>query len=128
MKKLAVLVIVLVAIQYRGTIAAWFNPVELSELRPGYDVVLFATSWCGYCAKTRKLLADNGVDYFEYDIEKSAEGNEKFRLLNGRGVPLLVVGDEVIRGFRPVVIERALDALQREVPGHGSSVVWDKRG
>jgi len=111
MKKLALLVVVLVAIQYRGTIMGWFNPVDVRALHPGHDVVLYATSWCGYCTKTRQLLDEKGVPYYEYDIEKSAEGNEQYRMLNGHGVPLLVVGDEIIRGYRPRMILSALEDL-----------------
>lgn len=63
------------------------------------EVVLYATDWCGYCRQTRELLTEQGVPYTEYDIEKNPEGRRQYDALNGRGVPVLKVGDEVLYGF-----------------------------
>jgi mycoredoxin len=73
-----------------------------------YSVTLYATEWCGYCKKTRKFLAENNIDYQEYDIEKSEEGSRRYKALNGNGVPLVVVNREVIRGYNPKAIVAAL--------------------
>lgn len=73
-----------------------------------YSVTLYATEWCGYCKKTRKFLAENNIEYQEYDIEKSEEGSRQYKALNGNGVPLLVVNEEVIRGYNPKAIVTAL--------------------
>ena len=63
------------------------------------DVVLYATEWCGYCAKTRKLFAQHGIPYVEHDIEKSAEAAREYRALGGRGVPVVVANGQVIHGY-----------------------------
>lgn len=63
-------------------------------------VVLYATSWCGYCAQARAHFAKKGVSYIEYDVEKSPTANAEFKRLGGRGVPLIVHGANVMRGFR----------------------------
>ena len=70
-------------------------------------VVMYATSWCPYCAKARAYFARKGIAYVEYDIEKSAAVNAEFKRLGGRGVPLILVGKEKMSGFS----ERGLDAL-----------------
>lgn len=62
-------------------------------------VVLYATSWCGYCAATRELFEQNGIRYTELDIEKSTEGYEGHKKLGGRGVPVIAIDDEVVHGF-----------------------------
>jgi glutaredoxin len=72
------------------------------------DVTLYATSWCGYCRKTRQFLADKGIAYTEYDIEQSAEGRRQYDELGGRGVPVLVVNGTVIHGYGPEKILAAL--------------------
>ena len=41
------------------------------------EIVLYATSWCGYCAKTRELLQGDGIAYREVDIEKDAVGRRQ---------------------------------------------------
>jgi glutaredoxin len=63
------------------------------------DVVLYATSWCGYCHKTRELLKREGVAYIEFDIETSAEGRRRYQALDGEGVPVLDVHGKVIHGY-----------------------------
>ena len=70
-------------------------------------VVMYATSWCPYCAKARAHFARQGIAYVEHDIEKSAAANAEFKRLGGRGVPLILVGKEKMRGYS----EQGLDAL-----------------
>jgi glutaredoxin len=62
-------------------------------------VVLYGASWCGYCAAARRLFEQNGIQYVEWDVEKTTEGREGHRKLGGGGVPVIVVGDEVIHGY-----------------------------
>jgi glutaredoxin len=70
-------------------------------------VVMYATSWCPYCAKARAYFARLGIAYTEYDVEKSATANAEFKRLGGRGVPLILVGREKMSGFS----EDGFDAL-----------------
>lgn len=62
-------------------------------------VVLYATEWCGYCAAARSFFAANNIQFTELDVEKTAAGYEGHKKLGGNGVPLIVVGDNVIRGY-----------------------------
>lgn len=111
MKKFLFFAIILAAVYNRGPIEAFF-----AENDPGYDlvnqgkheVVLYATSWCGYCAKTRRLFKGNNIAYTEYDIEESYEGRQRFDKLGGNGVPLIVIGDKIIEGYNPEAIAKAL--------------------
>ncbi|WP_137971166.1 glutaredoxin family protein [Pseudomonas sp. F(2018)] len=101
-----------------AVLAAWQNwerietftglKPTLQEAAANAPVVLYATAWCGYCAKTRTFLAEQGIPYTEFDIEKSAEGRRAYDALNGQGIPLVTVGDTVIRGYSPEGIEAAL--------------------
>lgn len=63
------------------------------------DVVLYSTQRCGYCRQARALLAYHKVDYVEKDIEASLTAQQEFRQLNGRGVPVLVIGGAVLHGY-----------------------------
>lgn len=99
MKQFILIALVLFAVQQRDTIQGYFRePVDYSHLQRE-DVVLYATSWCGYCAKARQLLNENNIPYYEHDIEKSAQALEQFKSLGGNGVPLLLVKGEVIKGY-----------------------------
>ena len=60
------------------------------------EVVLFSTSWCGYCEKTRRLFEKFNVPYTEYDIETSAEGKKKYDVHKKTGVPVIEFGDKIV--------------------------------
>ena len=65
------------------------------------QVIMYGTSWCGFCAKTRTLLDEHDISYFEYDIENSREGYDQYIDLGGRGVPVLQIGGKVVKGYNP---------------------------
>ena len=65
------------------------------------EVVLYGTSWCPYCAKAREFLRTRGIEFTDYDVEHNAAAAKGFRQLGGGGVPLVVIGDEVLHGYRP---------------------------
>ena len=78
-------------------------------------IVLFALSTCGWCAKTRDLLKDLGVEhsYVYIDLLPSAEIEEALREVekyNPSGsFPTLVIDEsKVIVGFREKEIREAL--------------------
>ena len=72
------------------------------------DVVLYATSWCGYCKAAREFFAANGIEYTELDIERDAAARQGHRELGGGGVPVIVVGDSVIHGFNQPALRHTL--------------------
>jgi len=57
---------------------------------------------------TRAYLRKNDIAFFEYDVEKSPEGQRQFKALQGNGVPLLLVKNNVIRGYNPQAIRQAM--------------------
>lgn len=83
-------------------------PRDFSNLK--YEpVVMYSTSWCGYCAKTRRFFERNKINYVEYDIEKSAMARRQYDELDGGGVPLVLVESRVVRGYNPSLIVEHLD-------------------
>ncbi len=62
-------------------------------------VIMYTTQWCPYCHKAREYFKRHAISYIEYDIEASAQSLERYRDLNGRGVPLILVGDKRLQGF-----------------------------
>jgi glutaredoxin len=108
MKKWLLIIAVLILIQERDRIGAIFvRPEPITGVGPG-EVVMYATSWCGYCRKTRQFLQDRGVPYVEHDIERSPDARRDYQALNGRGVPVLVIRGQVVHGYSPSAM---LDAL-----------------
>lgn len=75
-------------------------------------VVLLSAAWCGYCAKLRSDLTAMKVSFHELDVETSAAGEQAYRLLQARGVPVLLIGRDVQHGYAP-------DATRRTLSRHG---------
>ena len=63
------------------------------------SVIMYSTSWCGYCKKARKHFERNNIPYQEYDIEKSKKAAKDYKRLNGRGVPVILIGKQRMNGF-----------------------------
>lgn len=72
------------------------------------EVVMYSTSWCGYCRAARNFFQANGIQYVELDIEKSSEANAMHKKLGGRGVPLITVGDDRVNGYNQRHLEELL--------------------
>ena len=91
---------------------ARFPALEETDRSP---VILYSTSWCGYCRKARKLLKDMDVDFEEKDIEKDRSAAvEMARKVGGRsGVPVLDVGGEILRGYSPPRIRQLVKDLNQ---------------
>ena len=84
-------------------------PRAAAPARP-LDVVMYATDWCGYCRQAREFFARGGIRYTELDIEKSASAHAEYKGLGGRGVPLIVVGDQRMSGFSEARLTQMLKA------------------
>jgi glutaredoxin len=72
-------------------------------------VRLYTAAWCGYCKLAKAYLNGHSVAFDEYDID-TADGLKAYaRAGGGRGIPLLLVGEQRIQGFS----EKAYDAVLR---------------
>lgn len=98
-KRVLLLVVFVAVFQQWDSIARFVNPPPSREALNNGAVVLYSTSWCGYCKKTRDLLDSHDIDFYEYDIERSKDGYNQYKALGGNGVPVLAVGSEVIQGY-----------------------------
>jgi len=65
----------------------------------GRKPVLLVTASCPYCRKAEALLDSKNVRYIRLDIDKSKEGRLLYQQLGARGVPVLKVGQKIVRGF-----------------------------
>jgi glutaredoxin-like YruB-family protein len=74
-----------------------------------HEVVVYTTSWCGWCKKTRAWLDAKGIDYENRDIEANAEWAQEIHDLTGSGgVPVIVIDGNVIKGFDQAQMEKLL--------------------
>ncbi len=69
-------------------------------------VVMYATQWCGVCKQARRYFNDNNIPFTEYDIDNDPKARQRFDALNGKGVPVIVVGKRRMNGFSAEGFER----------------------
>lgn len=74
------------------------------------EVTLYVMPHCGYCEKARQHLTERGVTWKELDIAGSADAKREFVAKGGVGTPLIMIGEEVIRGYDASRIDQALSA------------------
>lgn len=86
----------------------------LTEKRtPDNTVVLYTTAWCGVCTRARSYLKQRRIPYVEKDIERSAVGLQEYKAMQrqgliGNGVPVIVIGRDVLQGFSADWIDQAV--------------------
>jgi glutaredoxin len=71
-------------------------------------VILYGTSWCGYCEAARRFFDANGIAYTDLDVEKTIEGSEGHKKLGGGGVPVIVIGDQTMHGYNEAELHELL--------------------
>ena len=87
--------------------------VVTEEKRPyrSIRVIMYKTSWCGYCQKAREYLESLRVNLVEYDVERDRAMSEEMLRKSGgsRGVPLIDVEGIILRGYSPSAIKDAVE-------------------
>ncbi|QMU60896.1 MAG: glutaredoxin family protein [Gammaproteobacteria bacterium] len=101
MKKYFLIIAAVTIVLNWSSITNFINPPPDYAAAHDGKVILYATSWCGYCEKTRELLNENNIEYHEYDVESSQEGREQYDRLGVKGVPVLLINGEIVAGYDP---------------------------
>ena len=90
---------------------------ELEQFEADYlankQVQILVTDWCPYCKKLEAYLNDKKVRYTRFDVEKDKKGKQLYEQLGRGGVPIVMIGKDIIRGFNTVEIEQALTSKSR---------------
>ncbi|MFL0802031.1 MAG: glutaredoxin family protein [Agarilytica sp.] len=69
-------------------------------------VVMYSTSWCGYCKKARNYFLAKNIPFVEYDIEKDRNAKRRYDQIGGSGVPVILYKGGRINGFNPSSFDR----------------------
>ena len=104
-----------------GAAAAWWSqrPVQLDPDDPRHatgeaGIVMLAADWCGYCRRQRSEFEQAGVRYRVLDVDQE-EGGRAMRALGARGVPVTVIGQQVVSGYDTAALDQRLTALGYDV-------------
>ena len=113
MKKLYVLLVIIIiaVIAYQHWNADEPDSTGGKADRPP-QVVMYGTSSCPACKMARAYFYQHDIPYVEHDIEWSSKAKRQFRKLGGRGVPLILIGNEKFMGWNQFVVAQALARLK----------------
>ena len=60
---------------------------------------MYATNWCGYCARARALLESKNVPFEEIDVDARPEARAEMMARSGRrSVPQIFIGETHVGG------------------------------
>ena len=86
--------------------AAQAEPVAARQ----QDVIVYTTSWCGWCRKTLAFLDQQGVDYENRDIEADDAWRQELEEKTGStSIPVVEIGGQLVRGYDPARIRKLLE-------------------
>lgn len=87
-----------------------FQPSNFTPFKKlgGPKVELLTAVWCGQCKNAKKWLDAKGVAYRELDIEKDAEGKQRYKDGGIRGVPIAYFDGTAVVGYSPKKYEEML--------------------
>jgi glutaredoxin len=84
--------------QYRRGVEVWATA-------PRSGVVVYGTSWCGFCRKARQWLSQEHIDFTDKDVEKDPGAAEELAAkaraagVHPRGVPVIDARGTLVMGF-----------------------------
>lgn len=74
------------------------------------DVVMYSTQSCTYCNKAKDFFAENNVAYTVHDVGTDIDKRKEMVEKTGQmGVPVIVVGEDVVVGFDEAHLRQLLD-------------------
>lgn len=80
----------------------WAAVIRKKAAPPAGDpdrITMYSTDWCPHCKNARSYFNSKGIRFTEYNVETSETGRKEYEALGGGGVPVIVVGSKVMRGF-----------------------------
>lgn len=78
------------------------------NMKDAPDVLMLGAAWCPACKAATRFFVKNNINYCEYDMERNAIGARLYQAVNGRGVPILFIGEHRIHGFNAERVTRAM--------------------
>ena len=73
-------------------------------------VIMYSAVWCGICKHARRYFKKNKIPFKEYDVETSSKGRSDYKLLRGRGVPIIMIGKKRMNGFDPKLFKKMYES------------------
>ncbi len=62
-------------------------------------VIVYTASWCPWCHKAMEFLAEKKVKFESRDVDNPAFAQESMEKSGQGGIPVILIGNEVVVGF-----------------------------
>ena len=73
------------------------------------NVVIYTTPTWPHCHRAKEYLSQKGISFTEYDVAADREkAKEMIQKSKQMGVPVIIVGDEILVGFNPAKLDTLL--------------------
>ncbi len=73
------------------------------------QVTIYSTPTCHFCHAAKEFFNENKVSYTEHDVASDLEKRSEMIEKSGQmGVPVIVIGDEIIVGFDEDALKQKL--------------------
>jgi glutaredoxin 3 len=73
------------------------------------QVTIYSTPTCPYCKRAKEYLSRQGIEYTEHNVAADRKAAKEMVKRSGQlGVPVILIGDEVIVGFHQSQIDKLL--------------------
>ena len=66
-----------------------------------------------FCQRTKKYLSQKGIQFADRDVSTDASALDELKRLHAMTTPVTLIGGEVIIGFDPEKIDKALNQYQQ---------------
>ncbi len=97
--------------------ALWFPAPDFEignfdalRAKPADSVLLFGSSTCPHCIAARRYFVQARIPFEDIVIDQSESANTRFEQLQSDVVPVVIIGNRKIIGWRPDVVVAALAA------------------
>jgi glutaredoxin 3 len=84
------------------------------------NIEIYTVSWCGFCARAKKLLDSKGAAFTEIDLDVEDRRAEMVQRANGgRSVPQIFIDGKHVGGCDDLYALDAAGKLDPMLTGHG---------
>ena len=74
------------------------------------EIVMYSTSWCGYCRRLGSQMHEAGIPFQVVDLDADSSHDDRIKEASGgyRTVPTLEIGDRLLVNPSIVEVKQAL--------------------
>lgn len=76
------------------------------------NVIIYSTPTCHYCHMAKDFFKANDINFTDYNVAADVEKRKEMMTKSGQlGVPVIVIGDELIIGFDKRTVAKSLGLI-----------------